>query len=185
MLCCVCAVCSLSSQLSVRALSDDTLLYNKEAKEWTDRVAHTGDKVPHGAWDERFGHPARMWGTGKQAAAQQTDRVCGTSLGCAQLGKCQRRHTCESGGSCAQNTRPAAQPSCIHASQSSTSTVAPHTNRPRHSKQLMHAAIPSVVLNSAVASAVTPANPAAAAHTSHAPPSSVAAPTHRHRVHPT
>ena len=31
----------------------------------------------------------------------------------------------------------------------------------------MHAAIVSVVLNSAIASAVTPANPAAAAHTAH------------------
>jgi hypothetical protein len=27
--------------------------WHKEAKEWTDRVAHTGDKVPHDAWDER------------------------------------------------------------------------------------------------------------------------------------
>ena len=26
---------------------------HKEAKEWTDRVAHTGDKVPHDAWDEQ------------------------------------------------------------------------------------------------------------------------------------
>jgi len=32
--------------------------WHKEAKEWTDRVAHTGDKVPHDAWDERFEHPA-------------------------------------------------------------------------------------------------------------------------------
>jgi hypothetical protein len=153
--------------------------WHKEAKEWTDRVAHTGDKVPHDAWDERFGHPARMWGTGKQAAAQQTDRVCGNTLGRAQLGNCQRRHICESSSSCAQNTRPAAQPSCIHASQSSISTVAQHKNRPRQSKQLMHAAILPVVLNSAIASAVTSANPAAAVHTSHAPLRSVAAPTHR------
>jgi len=35
--------------------------WHKEAKEWTDRVAHTGDKVPHDAWDERFEHPARTW----------------------------------------------------------------------------------------------------------------------------
>ena len=34
---------------------------HKEAKEWTDRVAHTGDKVPHDAWEERFEHPARTW----------------------------------------------------------------------------------------------------------------------------
>ena len=33
--------------------------WHKEAREWTDRVAHTGDKVPHDAWDERFEHPAR------------------------------------------------------------------------------------------------------------------------------
>ena len=24
-------------------------------------MAHTGDKVPHDAWDERFEHPARTW----------------------------------------------------------------------------------------------------------------------------
>ena len=36
--------------------------WHKEAKEWTDRVAHTGDKVPHDAWDDRFEHPAtRTW----------------------------------------------------------------------------------------------------------------------------
>ena len=36
--------------------------WHKEAKEWTDRVAHPGDKVPHDAWGERFEHPARTWG---------------------------------------------------------------------------------------------------------------------------
>ena len=33
--------------------------WHKEAKEWTDRVAHTGDKVPHDARDERFDHPSK------------------------------------------------------------------------------------------------------------------------------
>ena len=35
--------------------------WHKEVMEWTNRVAHTGDKVPHDAWDERFEHPARTW----------------------------------------------------------------------------------------------------------------------------
>ena len=32
------------------------------------RVAHTGDKVPHCAWDERFEHPARMWASASHRA---------------------------------------------------------------------------------------------------------------------
>ena len=40
----------------------------KEAKEWTDRVAHTGDKVPYDAWDERFEHPARTWASASHRA---------------------------------------------------------------------------------------------------------------------
>jgi hypothetical protein len=39
-----------------------------EAKEWTDRVAHTRDKVPHDAWDERFEHPARTWASASHRA---------------------------------------------------------------------------------------------------------------------
>ena len=42
--------------------------WHKEAKEWTDRVAHTGDKVPHDAWDERFEHPARTWASASHRA---------------------------------------------------------------------------------------------------------------------
>ena len=78
--------------------------------------------------------------------------------------------------------RPAEQRRCTHASSSCTNTAAPHENKPRQSKQLVHAANASVVLNSAIASAVTPANPAEAVHTSCAPLSSAAAPTHHHRV---
>ena len=47
----------------------------------------------------------------------------------------------------------------------------------------MHAAKAPVVLDSAIASAAITANPAAAAHTSYAPPSSVAAPAHHDRAH--
>ena len=39
-----------------------------EAKEWMSRVAHTGDKVPHCAWDERFEHPARTWASASHRA---------------------------------------------------------------------------------------------------------------------
>ena len=39
-----------------------------QAKEWMSRVAHTGDKVPHCAWDERFGHPARTWASASHRA---------------------------------------------------------------------------------------------------------------------
>jgi hypothetical protein len=42
--------------------------WQKEAKGWTDRVAHTGDKVPHDAWDERFEHPARTWASASHRA---------------------------------------------------------------------------------------------------------------------
>jgi hypothetical protein len=42
--------------------------WHKEAKEWTDRVAHTGDKVPHDAWDERFELPARTWASASHRA---------------------------------------------------------------------------------------------------------------------
>jgi hypothetical protein len=31
-------------------------------------VAHTGDKVPHDAWDERFKHPARTWASASHRA---------------------------------------------------------------------------------------------------------------------
>ena len=78
--------------------------------------------------------------------------------------------------------RPAEQRRCTHASSSCTNTARPHENKPRQSKQLVHAANVSVVLNSAIASAATPANPAAAVHTSCAPLSSAAAPAHHHRV---
>ena len=40
----------------------------EEAKEWMSRVAHTGDKVPHCAWDERFEHPARTWASASHRA---------------------------------------------------------------------------------------------------------------------
>ena len=78
--------------------------------------------------------------------------------------------------------RPAEQRRCTHASPSCTNTAGPHENKPRQSKQLMHAAKASVVLNSAIASAATPANPAAAVCASYAPPSSAAAPTHLDHV---
>jgi hypothetical protein len=32
------------------------------------RVAHTGDKVPHRSWDERFEHPARTWASASHRA---------------------------------------------------------------------------------------------------------------------
>ena len=32
------------------------------------QVAHTGDKVPHDAWDERFEHPARTWASASHRA---------------------------------------------------------------------------------------------------------------------
>ena len=92
------------------------------------------------------------------------------------------RHTCESGGSCAHSTRPAEQRRCTHASPSRINSTRPRKNKPQRSKRIIRAAIASVVLNSAIASAVTPANPAAAVHTSYAPPSSAAAPTHPYRV---
>ena len=31
-------------------------------------MAHTGDKVPHDAWDERFEHPARTWASASHRA---------------------------------------------------------------------------------------------------------------------
>ena len=40
----------------------------KEAKEWMSRVAHTGNKVLHCAWDERFEHPARTWASASHRA---------------------------------------------------------------------------------------------------------------------
>jgi len=55
-------------------------------------------------------------------------------------------------------------------------------NKPRQSKQLTHVAIASVVLNSAIASAATPAHPAAAVHTACSPLGSAAALAHRYRV---
>ena len=61
-------------------------------------------------------------------------------------------HTCESSGSCAHIIRPTEQHRCTHASLSCTRTAGPHENKPRQSKQLMHAADASVVLNSAIAS---------------------------------
>ena len=78
--------------------------------------------------------------------------------------------------------QPAGQRRCTHASLSCANTAGPHESKPRQSKQLMHAAKASVVLNSAIASAVTPANPAAAAHTACSPLGSAAARTHRYRV---
>ena len=78
--------------------------------------------------------------------------------------------------------RSAEQRRCTHGSLSCTITAWPHENKPRQSKQLVRAANVSVVLNSAIASDVTPANPAAAVHPSCAPLSSAAAPTHHHRV---
>ena len=50
--------------------------------------------------------------------------------------------------------QPAGQLRCTHAPLSCTNTAEPHENKPRQSKQLMHAAKVSVVLNSAIASAV-------------------------------
>jgi hypothetical protein len=78
--------------------------------------------------------------------------------------------------------RPAEQRRCTHASLSCTIAAGPHENKPWQSKQLACAAIAPVVLNSAIASAATSVNPATAVHTSYAPPSSDAAPTHRYRV---
>ena len=101
----------------------------------------------------------------KQAAAEQTAHVCGKSLGRASFGDCQRRHTCESSGSCVCIIRPTEQRRCAHASLLCINTAVMHENKPRQSKQLMHAAKASVALHSAIASAVTPANPAAAVHT--------------------
>ena len=92
-----------------------------------------------------------------------------------------RIHACESSGSCAHSMQPAGQRRCSHASLPCTNTGGPHESKPRQSKQLVHATIASVVLNSAIASAVTPANPTAAVHASCAPLSSAAAPTHRYR----
>jgi hypothetical protein len=54
--------------------------------------------------------------------------------------------------------RPAEQRRCTHAASSCTNTTGLHENKPRQSKQLARAAKASVVLNSAIASAVTPAN---------------------------
>ena len=93
-----------------------------------------------------------------------------------------RHHSGESSSSCAHSMQPAGQRRCTHASLSCTRTAGPHENKPRQSKQLMHAAKASVVLNSAIASAVTPANPAAAVHAACSPLGSAAAPTHRYRV---
>ena len=31
-------------------------------------MAHTGDKVPHDAWDEQFEHPARTWASASHRA---------------------------------------------------------------------------------------------------------------------
>jgi hypothetical protein len=53
---------------------------------------------------------------------------------------------------------PAEQRRSAHAPSSWTNTAAPHENEPRQSKQLVHAKNASVVLNSAIASAATPAN---------------------------
>ena len=78
--------------------------------------------------------------------------------------------------------RPAEQRRCTHASSSCTNTAWPHKSKPRQSKQLVRAVIASVVLNLAIASAVTPSNPAAAAHTACSPLGSTAAPTYRYRV---
>ena len=85
-------------------------------------------------------------------------------------------------GSCAQSTRPAEQRRCTRASQSRIGTAASHENKTRRSKRITRAAQASVVLNSAIASAVTPANPVAAVHTARAPLSSAAAPAHRNRA---
>ena len=79
--------------------------------------------------------------------------------------------------------RPAEQRSCTRASSSCINTAGPHGNKPRQSKQLMHAAKASVALNSAIASAATPANPAAAVHTACSPLGSAAASTHLDHVH--
>jgi len=118
----------------------------------------------------------------KQAAAEQTAHARGKSSCHAQFGNCQRRHTCKPSGSCAHSMQLTGQRRCTHASFSCTNAVGPHENKPRQSKQLMHAARASVGLNSAVASAATPANPVAAVHTARAPLSSAAAPTQRNRA---
>ena len=86
-----------------------------------------------------------------------------TSRGCAKF-SCSRqmpRWSClirllpapshlRSSASCAHIMRPAEQRRCAHASLSCTNTVGSHENKPRQSKQLVHAAIASVVLNSAM-----------------------------------
>ena len=38
-------------------------------------MAHTGDKVPHDAWDERFEHPARTWASASHRAFLQATGV--------------------------------------------------------------------------------------------------------------
>jgi hypothetical protein len=53
---------------------------------------------------------------------------------------------------------PAAQRRCTHASPSWINAGGPLENKPRQSKQLVHATNASVVLNSAIANAATPAN---------------------------
>ena len=38
-------------------------------------MAHTGDKEPHDAWDERFEHPARTWASASHRAFLQATGV--------------------------------------------------------------------------------------------------------------
>ena len=136
------------------------------------RCTHASPSCTNTAWPHE----------NKPRQSKETARARGKCLGRASFGNCQRRHNCESSSSCAHIMRPAGQRRCNHASLSCTNTARPHENKPRQSKLLVHAANVSVVLNSAIASAATPANPAAAAHTSCAPLSSAAAPTHHHRA---
>ena len=44
------------------------------------RAAHTGDKGPHCAWDERFEHPARTWASASHSHRAFTLQATGVSM---------------------------------------------------------------------------------------------------------
>ena len=118
----------------------------------------------------------------KQAAAERTAHARGKMLRLRLFGNCQRRHMCESGGSCARSTRPNEHRCRARASRSGTNTAVAYGNKLRQNGQLTRAAKCFGCAYSAIASAGTCANPVAAVHTARAQASSVAAPAHRDRA---
>ena len=142
---------------------------------------HIQSSVASPAHHNRFKH---RWATRLQAAADQIALHAASSS--VVLNPCawQRRHTGKSDGAAVHTAR--APLSSAAAPPHRNHVITPHdrmkTSRGRANSSCMRQKPPSCLINSAIASAATPANPVAAVHTARAPLSSAAAPAHRNRA---